>query len=197
MTTSNQRIRNVVAVLGAAALLLGAVGVAGAAPPVEPVVTLNLPVATCVAEDEVEVTGSVVSNVALSGFNIHINRYEDVTAASPDVFDRFDQVEWWGADFWQSGKKGPDIPTTHTVVTGDSATWSYHGMMDGAGYDENLSNDLFVVGVNAWASGKGNTGSAEVWDEWVFDCQGLPTSPTMSSFTSPWDAEWTHEQGGL
>lgn len=188
--------RRSMAVLGAVALLLGVVSAAAAAAPVEPVVTLNTPSAICDALNlnEVTVTASVDTNVDLSGFGMWVSRWEDVTFAERDDFDRLDVVEHWSADFWSSGR-GSEVPTEHTLMTTDANTWNRHGwMVESEAYIDN--SDLFVITVSAYASGKGNVESVSVWDEWVIDCSDA-NDVTVDPFTSPWDAEWATEIGDL
>lgn len=195
-----KRNRKTMVVLGSVALLLGAVNTAAAAPPTEPVIiTLNEPVAACEGlagvpvRNEVTVTASVDSNVELTGFNVRVSRWEHVTVASPDDFDGLGQVEDWNADFWNRGRKGQAIPTSHTLTTNDKTTWSYHGWKT-SGYSD--TSDLFVVSVNAYAAGKGNTEGTGKWDSWVIDCLDLD-NPSVEPFISPWDAPWESEQGDL
>ncbi len=143
--------------------------------------------------NRVTVTASVKSNVDLTSFGMRVSRWEDVTVAVPDEFDRFDQVEDWFVDFWTSGRKGQVIPTSHTLITDDRRTWSHHGRME-SGYVD--SSDFFVVSVNAYAAGKGNAEGKGVWDDWVIDCSTL-AAPVVALFTSPWNAPWLSEQGDL
>lgn len=172
--------RTTMAVLGAFLLFTIMTSTVSAAPPADPVLTLNTPVVGCDAPNELTVTASVETNADLAHLTIMLYRWEDVTAPEPDRFDRFDLVEDWHAEL-QGGRSGP-VASTLRLVTTDPTTWYLHGWLDTADYND--SSDIFVVQVSASTDGKGKAIRVFVSDEWMIDCAN-PT-PVVRSFTSPW-----------
>lgn len=194
----SRRNREMMVVLGSLTLLLGVVNTAAAAPPtVEPPnLALKTPVAFCDGPDEVTVTASLVDeDVELTGFSMWVARWEYVDIAVPDDFNGLGQVENWSADFWTSERKGQPTPTSHTLTTGNSATWHWHSWREEGHTD---ASDLFVVSVNAYVAGKGNTEGRAEWDSWVIDCtERYGKEAVVGPFVSQWDAPWKSEQGEL
>ncbi len=174
--------RTTMTVLGAFLLFGVMTSTVSAAPPADPVLTLNTPIVECDGANELTITASVETDTELAHLTISLSRWEDVTAPEPDRFDRFDMVEDWYAELQGGGRSGP-VASTLRLVTTDPTTWYLHGWLDKVDYNDN--SDIFVVQVSASTDGKGKAIRVFVSDRWMIDCD-RPTSPVVRSFTSPW-----------
>jgi hypothetical protein len=192
-------IRNTMVALGAVLLVPTAATVAAAAKPTAPEVKWNdLTEGDVVCSSEssnLTVTASVNEDAELSDFYISVRRFETVSVAEPEGFNGPNVVEYWTASFWNNGRKGPTIPTRHTLETGNRGTWSFHRVMDPMAGQYANDMDLFVVHLNAYARGSGNAGGSSDWADWAVDCSVTP--PLVTVYVAPWDAVWFEEQGDL
>ena len=77
--------RTTMTVLGAFLLFTVMTATVSAAPPADPILTLNTPIVECDGANELTINASAETDTDLAHLTISLSRWEDVTAPEPDI----------------------------------------------------------------------------------------------------------------